>query len=57
MFKIYYSESCQVTNLLWFLELVFDLEEFNCKNLIQLDKKKAQNYCFEPLMYFMKFVF
>lgn len=42
MFKIYYSESCQMTNLLWFLGIVFDLEEFDYKNLIQLYKKRLK---------------
>lgn len=42
MFKIYYSESCSITNLSWLLKLLFDLEEFNYKNLIQLDKKRLK---------------
>lgn len=31
-----------MTNLLWLLELVLDLEEFNYKNLIQLYKKRLK---------------
>ena len=40
MFKIYYSESCAITNLSWLLKLVFNLEEFNYKNIITFDKKR-----------------
>jgi len=42
MFKIHYSESCRITNLLWFLKVVFDLEEFNYKKIIPFNKKGSK---------------
>lgn len=42
MVKIHYSESCRITNLLWFLELVFDLEEFDYKKIIAFNKKGSK---------------